>query len=503
MSGLMDAGEASAGASAEAEMGLDFSRGGVVPSFEFAFNSANFSDRVLRIEIVARDEASGGSLADCVRHREEKGDNGQSIDSSSTDVGTPVLQVKTIYINTAILAARSPFFLKLFSNGMKESDQMHPTLKISDLEENALMELLSFMYSGKLTTTDPILLLDILMAADKFEVLSCMRHCSQLLTSLPMTTESALLYLEHPCSISVAAEVQALTDAAKEFLANKYKDLHEFEDEMMNLPLAGIEAIFASSDLQVESENSVFEFLLEWACARYPKLEDRHKILSSRLLPLVRFSHVSYRTLRDILTCSDNHVDHEQVAKCITEVLMYKAYPACQQGPLAADATTRWQFAERAYWVKPVKVVVFDRPRPQAIVYLDIKREECSGLSLSERIYSHSFYLAGHQLRLSAVCEMRKDSKYYSFSFYLFCDRKSSKLVTLDYEFAARIKPSQKFVSLCNYENTFKEGWGWGIEDLFQTPWSTFIADDNLFIDGVLHLRADVAVVRQPEIETS
>ena len=92
-------------------------------------------------------------------------------------------------------------------------------------EETALMELLSFMYSGKLTTTEPTLLLDILMAADKFEVVSCMRYCSQLLTSLPMTTESALLYLDLPCSISMAAAVQPLTDAAKDFLAVKYKDL--------------------------------------------------------------------------------------------------------------------------------------------------------------------------------------------------------------------------------------------------------------------------------------
>ena len=75
-------------------------------------------------------------------------------------------------------------------------------------EENDLMVLLSFMYSGKLTTSEPALLLGILMAADKFEVRSCMRHCSQLLTSLPMTTESALLYLDHPCSMSLAAEIQ-------------------------------------------------------------------------------------------------------------------------------------------------------------------------------------------------------------------------------------------------------------------------------------------------------
>lgn len=87
------------------------------------------------------------------------------------------------------------------------------------------MELLSFMYSGKLSTTSPTLLLDVLMVADKFEVVSCMRHCCQLLKSLPMSQESALLYLELPSSISMASALQPLTEAAKEFLVNSFKDL--------------------------------------------------------------------------------------------------------------------------------------------------------------------------------------------------------------------------------------------------------------------------------------
>jgi hypothetical protein len=41
------------------------------------------------------------------------GDAGQNIESSSTMVDTPLLRVKTVYINSAILAARSPFFLKV------------------------------------------------------------------------------------------------------------------------------------------------------------------------------------------------------------------------------------------------------------------------------------------------------------------------------------------------------------------------------------------------------
>lgn len=62
-------------------MDPDFSRASGGPSFEFAFNSVNFSDRVLRIEIVAGDDAPGAkgaagegcsSLADWARHRKRR-----------------------------------------------------------------------------------------------------------------------------------------------------------------------------------------------------------------------------------------------------------------------------------------------------------------------------------------------------------------------------------------------------------------------------------------------
>lgn len=96
---------------------------------------------------------------------------------------------------------------------------------LNGAEEAALMELLNFMYSNTLSATTAPALLDVLMAADKFEVASCMRHCSRLLRNLPMTPESALLYLELPSSVLMAEAVQPLTDAAKQFLAIRYKDM--------------------------------------------------------------------------------------------------------------------------------------------------------------------------------------------------------------------------------------------------------------------------------------
>ncbi|KAF7045267.1 hypothetical protein CFC21_054389 [Triticum aestivum] len=469
-------------AAAEAEMDLEFSRGADVPSFEFAFNSEKFSDKVLQVEVVAGDDGGGGPLPDSVRHIK-----GQAMS------GTQILTVKALHINSAILAARSPFFLKLFSNGMKESDQMRPRIRIANSEQIALMEVLSYMYSGKLTTAEPTLLLDILMVADKFEVISCMRRCSQLLTNLPMTTESALLCIDHPCSTSLAAEVQHVISVAKEFLADKYKDFDKFRRELVNISLAGMEAIFSSTDMHVSCEDDLYYFMLEWVRARYLDSEERRGILSSRLLPLVRFSHMTCTTLEKILACTDNDIDHEQVTKRITEVLLHKAYPRQMENALSTQ--TGWQFAERAYKYKPVKLVAFDRPCPQVTVYLDLTREECSRLFRSEHICSHPFQLGGRDFYLVAFCEMDEQSNLCTFGLCLveWKNMKGSSDLTIDIEFAARTRLSGKFVSNLEVKVIFSlSDWVHGSVDLFGVPWSTFISDDNLFINGVLHLRADL-----------
>nr|ADW41580.1 BTB domain protein [Nicotiana benthamiana] len=274
------------------------------PDFAFAFNDSNFSDRVLRIEIVgdsldgdgASDSHGCHSLADWARNRKRRredfkkenalditacpeeqiiscnqidsedadnenqdesvvamieepnsGDEAANSDDSTWNCDSPrVIKVKTLHISSPILAAKSPFFYKLFSNGMRESEQRQVTLRINASEEAALMELLNFMYSNTLTTSTAPALLDVLMAADKFEVASCMRYCSRLLRNLPMTPESALLYLELPSSVLMAEAVQPLTDTAKQFLAARYKDITKFQEEVMKLPLAGIEANLSS-----------------------------------------------------------------------------------------------------------------------------------------------------------------------------------------------------------------------------------------------------------------
>ncbi|XVF13029.1 hypothetical protein REPUB_Repub08aG0172200 [Reevesia pubescens] len=527
--------------------------------FGFAFNDSNFSDRVLRIEIIPdlpetkSDGDSCSSIADWARNRKRRREDFKKetdvvvqseeqilncnmpdtvdgvtyenqdeeavamVEESPPDVGlnsnqigndtthsndlpwnmdgSTVLRVKTIHISSPILAAKSPFFYKLFSNGMRESEQRHVTLRIHASEETALLDLLNFMYSNTLSTTTPTALLDVLMAADKFEVASCMRYCSRLLRDLPMTCESALLYLDLPSSVLMADAVQPLTDAAKQFLAARYKDVTKFQEEVLNLPLAGIEAVFSSDDLQVASEDAVHDFVLKWARTHYPKLEERREVLATRLGRLIRFPYMTCRKLKKVLTCID--FDPELASKVVLEALFFKAETPYRQRALAAEEanSTLRRFVERAYKYRPVKVVEFELPRQQCVVYLDLKHEECVHLFPAGRVYSQAFHLGGQGFFLSAHCNMDQQSSFHCFGLFLGMQEKGSVTFSVDYEFAARSKPTEDYLSKYKGNYTFTGGKAVGYRNLFGIPWTAFMADDSIyFINGILHLRAELTI---------
>ncbi|KAB2608834.1 BTB/POZ domain-containing protein POB1-like [Pyrus ussuriensis x Pyrus communis] len=297
-----------------------------VQDFAFAFNDINFSNQVMLIEIVTyssegklevvecsavscwarnrkrqRAEIKRDNVEDIPVHRvgqvlncdmpdaednvvfENQDDEAGAVSEFPSTVGAihsfenfvadnfswnldchTVVKVRTLQVSSPILAAKSPFLYKLFSNGMRESEQRQVSLRIHESEEAPLMEVLNFIYSNTLSAMTPTALLDVLKVADKFEVASCMRYCSRSLLKLPMTRESALLYLDLPSGILMA-------DAAKQFLAGHYKEITKFQDEVLSLPLAGTEAVLSSNDLQVASEDSIYDFVAKMISDPLPK----------------------------------------------------------------------------------------------------------------------------------------------------------------------------------------------------------------------------------------
>ncbi|CAI0416974.1 unnamed protein product [Linum tenue] len=446
-----------------------------------------------------QDEEAVAMMEDCGEdggvHLNDQGEDSPRGSESSWSRDSAVLRVSTIHISSPILAAKSPFFYKVSTFLLSQCSLNFIDLLPPGTEEAALMELLNFMYSNTLSSTTPTALLDVLMAADKFEVVSCMRYCSRLLRNLPMTSESALLYLDLPSTVLMAEAVQPLTDAAKQFLAGRYKDMSKFQDEVLNLPLAGIEAVLASDDLQVASEDAVYDFVLKWARIQYPRLEERRDVLGTRLVRLIRFAFMTCRKLRKVLTCND--FDHDVASKVVLDALFFKGETPYRQRALAleeANAPYR-RLVERSYKYRPVKVVEFDLPRQQCVVYLDLKRDECTHLFPAGRVYSQAFHLGGQGFFLSAHCNMDQQSSFHCFGLFLGMQEKGSVSFAVDYEFAARSKPTDEFVSKYKGNYTFTGGKAVGYRNLFGVPWEAFMAEDSpFFINSILHLRAELTI---------
>lgn len=449
----------------------------------FGFNDADFSDRVLRLEIIQ-------ALASNNNPGVEKDD------FSDHDTG---LIVKTLNICSLILAAKSSFFYKLLKNGMRESQNKDDVviLRINASEEAAFMDMLRFVYGKPLNATSRAELLDLLMAADKFEVTTCIRHCIDLLLELPMSLEWALLYLELPSSAFVGEVVlQPLLAAAKQYIASHFRHLtNSCQEAALALPLSAVKVVLASDGLKVDSEESVLSFIVNWGRRHYPEPEERREILTNHLLRYVCFPYMSCFWLQEFMNCPDFH--YEQFSELVMNAFASKVEaPYVRHLPTSKDLSTgECGFPRRVYKVRLIKVVSFEYSRPCCVVYLDLMKEDFEDLFSSKRFYSQPFRLSERCFHLLAQCQPKPENPVdHFFGLYLEMEE-DSESCTLDYEFAVRKKPSKEFQIQSRIDrhpftgvtNSCRQ------ERLFN--WSDLMSDESEYIiDGILHLRAQIII---------
>ncbi|XP_049385872.1 BTB/POZ domain-containing protein POB1-like [Solanum stenotomum] len=354
------------------------------------------------------------------------------------------------------------------------------------------------MYCNTLSAKTPTGLLDVLMVADKFEAASCMRYCSNELQNQPMTTETALLYLDLPSKVLKVNVVRPLADAANVFLLVRFTDITKFEKEALSLSLSGIEVVLSSDLLEIASEDVVYDFALKWARMHYPKLEERREVWTSHLCFLIRFPAMTCTKLKEIMTCND--FGRQLASKFVLEALFYKAEPPYQQGEIAARVENAFNkcYVERAYKLRPVKALEFEAPHQQSVVYLDLKSDECNDLFPEGKLFSQGFHLGGQELFLSAHCNIEQQGVYHCLGLFLGMQGEESQPLAVDYEFSVRVKPDNEFVSMYKGSHTLSSGIVVGCHNLCGVTWTPFLSEDSLyFIDEILHIRADITVIRE------
>ncbi|RZC52878.1 hypothetical protein C5167_021301 [Papaver somniferum] len=303
-------------------------------------------------------------------------------------------------------------------------------------------------------------------------MISCTTSCRPIFgsTHFRKKAKSWLCVLQLSSVLMVDA-LQPLTDAVKQYLTERYINITEFSEEVLNLPLAEFETVLSSDDLQCASEDVVYDFVLKWAKLHYPKRRDRCEVLTR------------------------NDFDHDLMLKDVLDALFVKAEAAHTQRTLATElsAITNRCFVERAYIYRPVKVVEFELPHQQCVVYLDLKHDECVKLFPSGRVDSQIFHFGGQGLFLSAHCNMDKQSSLNYSGPTLAMQETGSVSFAVYYEFAARSKLSEEYVTKFKRDYTFTARMEVGSRNLFAIPWTNFTAEDSLyFIKGMLHLRAEI-----------
>ncbi|KAK1271435.1 BTB/POZ domain-containing protein POB1 [Acorus gramineus] len=355
---------------------------------------------------------------------------------------------------------------------MRETDpQCEAIIKVDSSEAVALVELLHYMYGGELSSTmegGVVTLVDMMLLSDKFGVVSCTDHCIRLLKGLPMTQESATIYLEIASHVLVKGDIQPLVDAAKKFLATQYKNVMKCEDDLCNLTLPVIEAIISGEGLRVPSEDQVYDMVVKWAQEQFPDLEERRIILGSCITRLVHFSCLSPGKLKDILARDD--LDRDFANDVVREALFFKAY--------SSKEILDRRSTNRGY--------------TRCIYYFDLSLDQCKRLKRGESIFSGRFYLGKQSFCLQAMHR----SVESSFGLYLQVRDCLLKEITVNCTFSTMKKPEMDFMNKWTTTYKFTTLTGWGYPNLFKMPWVSFVAKDNpYFINEMLHLRAEVIII--------
>ncbi|GLJ29262.1 hypothetical protein SUGI_0577140 [Cryptomeria japonica] len=459
--------------------------------FSFAFDNMAFSDRLLRIEIMSdviydRQYFSPNSIPALFKDpfqtsSDETDANGNNFTTKMDCFSSA--KVINVHVSSAILAAKSPYFYNLFSNGTVGSKQTVITLHLSSAEGEAFMDLLNFMYCGKLKTETTIALLDVLMVANKFEVASCVHYCIDAL-SPPITVENALLFLGLPSNIRMVDAVQPLIITAKRFLVKNFMMMQGFEGEI-SLPI--LQEILSSDELQVRSEDILYDFVMEWTRKNYSDDVERREVLNKKLIFLLRLPYLSEEKLKEIFSSKD--IDCVGTLKLILEALLYKEEAPYRRKSHSSQEFHHEMFCERSYINKPIRIVKINTPRKECMIFWNIKRDECLKLrDKPDSLVSQLIYFGDKLFLLKAFTPMNKVGLPISFG--LCVQMASNAEITMEYIFSCRLNPSCNFVMRSRATENLRYKKMVGPPDLLGMNWSEFVSDKNsYFIDNVLYLR--------------
>jgi len=221
---------------------------------------------------------------------------------------------QTFPCHRLLLAAASDYFAAMFTSGLVEQHQ--DTITIQGVEPSALCTLLEYCYTGRLELQEE--------TVESVTAAAC-------LLQLPQVVEACCAFFKkllHPSNcigIRLFADSQAciqLRDTARQFTEDNFVEVTK-NQEFLLLPAQELETLLSSDDLNVKSEEIVYQALLEWINFDLAvRKGEASRLLACVRLPLLRPQYIA------------DHIENQPVLKddpackhLIIEAMKYHLLP--------------------------------------------------------------------------------------------------------------------------------------------------------------------------------
>uniref|UniRef100_A0A914WJH7 BTB domain-containing protein n=1 Tax=Plectus sambesii TaxID=2011161 RepID=A0A914WJH7_9BILA len=201
-----------------------------------------------------------------------------------------------------VLAASIPYFCSMFSSEMRESRQSR--IIIQDIPAAAFELLIDFAYTSKVQITGANVQ-QLLYAASILQIDSVCAACQRFLTQY--LTVSNCLSIRH---FAEQHNCVGLMQSVDEFAVDHFQELRK-SSEFLTIPLSHLMDLVKSGDLRVNSEQEVFETVVQWVAHGL----DTRKIYLPDLLDKVRLAQLptnyllnevkNHPLIQDCIRCRD------------------------------------------------------------------------------------------------------------------------------------------------------------------------------------------------------
>lgn len=159
-------------------------------------------------------------------------------------------------VHRAIMSACSPYFRALFTNGMEETNMKE--VFIPDVTSEMMELIIDYAYTRENQVTGENVEL-LLPVADQFHVLGLVKACCNFLKS-EVTPENVLgirNFAKHYfCS--------SLERYAHRYAMEHFTEIAQNQNEILQLSLTEMMELISSEELNVRSEETVFDCVLRW-----------------------------------------------------------------------------------------------------------------------------------------------------------------------------------------------------------------------------------------------